>query len=31
MKKIASNAGENGAVILERVKHSDYEVGYNAS
>jgi chaperonin GroEL len=30
LKKIASNAGKNGAVVLERVKHSDYEVGYNA-
>jgi chaperonin GroEL len=30
LKKIASNAGKNGAVVLEKVKHSDYEVGYNA-
>lgn len=30
LKKIASNAGKNGSVVLERVKHSDYEVGYNA-
>jgi chaperonin GroEL len=30
LKKIASNAGKNGAVVLERVKQSDYEVGYNA-
>jgi chaperonin GroEL len=30
LKKISSNAGKNGAVVIERVKHSDYEVGYNA-
>lgn len=31
LKKIASNAGENGAVIFERVKNADFEVGYNAA
>jgi len=31
LKKIASNAGQNGAVILERVKEADFEVGYNAA
>ena len=31
LKRIASNAGQNGAVIFERVKSSDFEVGYNAA
>jgi len=31
LKRIASNAGQNGAVIFERVKNSDFEVGYNAA
>ena len=31
LKKIASNAGQNGAVILEKVKEADFEVGYNAA
>ena len=31
LKKIASNAGQNGAVILERVKKADFEIGYNAA
>jgi chaperonin GroEL len=31
LKKIASNAGQNGAVILERVKEADFETGYNAA
>ena len=31
LKKIASNAGQNGAVIFERVKEADFEVGYNAA
>ena len=31
LKKIASNAGQNGAVILERVKNAEFEVGYNAA
>jgi len=31
LKKIASNAGQNGAVILEKVKEAEFEVGYNAA
>jgi len=31
MKKIASNAGENGAIVVEHVKEADYEIGYNAA
>lgn len=31
LKKIASNAGQNGAVIFERVKNSAFEIGYNAA
>ena len=31
LKKIASNAGQNGAVILEKVKEADFEIGYNAA
>jgi chaperonin GroEL len=31
LKKIASNAGQNGPVVLERVKEADFEVGYNAA
>ena len=31
LKKIASNAGQNGAVVFERVKEADFEVGYNAA
>ena len=31
LKKIASNAGQNGSVVLERVKEADFEVGYNAA
>jgi chaperonin GroEL len=31
LKKIASNAGQNGAVICDKVKKSDFEFGYNAS
>ena len=31
LKKIATNAGQNGAVILERVKTADFEIGYNAA
>ena len=26
-----SNAGQNGTVIFEKVKESDFEVGYNAA
>ncbi|NEQ80563.1 MAG: chaperonin GroEL, partial [Moorea sp. SIO2I5] len=31
LKRIAQNAGQNGAVIAERVKEKDFNVGYNAS
>ena len=31
LKRIASNAGQNGAVIVERVKNADFEIGYNAA
>jgi chaperonin GroEL len=31
LKRIASNAGENGAVIAERVKNENFEIGYNAA
>ena len=31
VRKIASNAGQNGAVIFERVKESEFEFGYNAA
>ncbi len=31
LKRIAENAGENGAVIAERVKEKDFNVGYDAS
>ncbi len=31
LKRIAENAGQNGAVIAERVKEKDFNVGYNAS
>jgi chaperonin GroEL len=31
LKKIASNAGQNGSVILEKVKAEEFEVGYNAA
>jgi chaperonin GroEL len=31
LKRIASNAGENGAVIAERVKNESFEIGYNAA
>ncbi len=31
LKRIAENAGQNGAVIAERVKEKDFEVGYNAA
>jgi len=29
--KIAENAGQNGAVILEKVQKLDFEIGYNAA
>ena len=31
LRKIASNAGQNGPVVLERVKNAEFEVGYNAA
>jgi chaperonin GroEL len=31
LRRIASNAGQNGAVIVERVKRKNFEVGYNAA
>jgi len=31
LKRIASNAGQNGAVIVERVRETSFEVGYNAA
>eukprot|EP00967_Tisochrysis_lutea_P159047 scaffold327785_cov625-Tisochrysis_lutea.AAC.2 len=31
MKKIAMNAGENGAIIVERIKEAEFEMGYNAA
>ncbi len=30
LKRIAENAGQNGAVIAERLKEKDFNVGYNA-
>ncbi|NER84097.1 MAG: chaperonin GroEL [Leptolyngbya sp. SIO1D8] len=31
LKRIAENAGQNGAVIAENVKEKDFNVGYNAA
>jgi chaperonin GroEL len=31
LKRIAENAGQNGAVISERVKEKDFNIGYNAA
>lgn len=31
LKRIAENSGQNGAVIAERVKEKDFNVGYNAA
>ncbi|MEO1673625.1 MAG: chaperonin GroEL [Cyanobacteria bacterium J06631_2] len=31
LKRIAENAGQNGAVIAERVKEQDFSTGYNAA
>ncbi|MBE9118287.1 chaperonin GroEL [Lusitaniella coriacea LEGE 07157] len=31
LKRIAENAGQNGAVVAERVKEKDFNVGYDAS
>ena len=31
LNRIAENAGLNGAVIVEKVKHADFAIGYNAN
>jgi chaperonin GroEL len=31
LKRIAQNAGQNGAVIAEKVKDKDFNIGYNAA
>lgn len=31
VRRIAENAGQNGAVIFERVKNSEFEIGFNAT
>merc|ERR1711934_868423 len=31
LKKIASNAGQNGAIIAEKIKDADFKLGYNAA
>jgi chaperonin GroEL len=31
LKRIAENAGQNGAVIAEKVKEKDFNIGYNAA
>ncbi len=31
LKRIAENAGENGAVVAERVKEKDFDTGYDAA
>ena len=31
LKRIASNAGKNGAVVAEHVKEENFEIGYNAA
>jgi len=31
LKRIAENAGQNGAVIAERVKEKDFNIGFNAA
>ncbi|MGK7906645.1 MAG: chaperonin GroEL [Synechococcus sp.] len=30
LRRIADNAGQNGAIVLERVKEKDFEIGYDA-
>ena len=30
LRRIADNAGQNGAIVLERVKEKDFNTGYNA-
>jgi chaperonin GroEL len=31
LKRIAENAGQNGAIIAERVKEKDFNIGYDAA
>ena len=31
LKRIAENAGQNGAVVAERVKEQDFNTGYDAA
>lgn len=31
LKKIATNAGQNGAVIFDKIKSMDFDLGYNAA
>ncbi|MEM8715777.1 MAG: TCP-1/cpn60 chaperonin family protein, partial [Cyanobacteria bacterium P01_G01_bin.4] len=31
LKRIAENAGQNGAVVAERVKEKDFNIGFNAA
>jgi len=31
LKRIAQNAGINGAVIVEKVQEQEFEIGYNAA
>jgi chaperonin GroEL len=31
LRRIAQNAGQNGAVIAEKVKEKDFSIGYNAA
>jgi len=31
LKRIASNAGQNGAIIAEQVQESEFKIGYNAT
>jgi chaperonin GroEL len=31
LKRIATNAGQNGAIIVEQVKDSELQIGYNAA
>ena len=31
LRRIATNAGQNGAIIAEKIKDSDFNIGYNAS
>jgi len=31
LKRIATNAGQNGAIIIEKIKESEFNIGYNAA